>query len=93
MLEHELHDAKLLLHILLDHDDGLVVVRHGIGLDLGGIGAGSGDVLEHLADLGLGVIHVHITHDDQSLVVGTVPLVIVIAQHLVGEVVHYVHRR
>ena len=92
MLEHELDEAELLLHVLLDDDDGLVGVRYRIGFHLGGIRTGCGDVLEHLLDLGLGVVHVNVAHDDQGLVVGAIPLVVVVAQHLIGEVVHDVHR-
>ena len=92
MLEHEPDKAKLLLNVLFNHYDRLLVIGNGIGLNLGGIGTGSGDVLEHFLNLGFGVVHVNVADDDQCLVVGAIPLVVVVTQHLIGEVVHDIHR-
>ena len=92
MLEHETDIAELLLNILVNHNNGLIVVGNGISFNHGSVGAGGGNVLEELLDFGLNVVHVNVAHNDQRLVIGAVPLVIVVAQHLIGEIVHDVHR-
>ena len=92
MLEHETDIAELLLNILVNHNNGLVVVGNGIRFNHGSVGAGGGNVLEEFLDFGLDVVHVNVAYNDQRLVIGAVPLVIVVAQHLIGEIVHDVHR-
>ena len=91
MLEHVGNLAILLLLVLVDDDNGLLVVGHGLIHYLSGVGIQHA-VLKQVLDLGLDVVHVHVTHDDEGLVVGTIPLVVVVAQHLVGEVVHNLHQ-
>ena len=47
---------------------------------------------EGLLDLRLDVVHIDISDDDDRLEIGAVPLVVVAAEGIVGEVHHYVHR-
>ena len=80
----------LLLVALYVHNHRVVVVH-------GEVFAGSG-ILRHgdgrkqLLDFLLHLVHVHVTHHDDGLQVRTVPLVVVVAQVVIGEVVHDVHR-
>ena len=92
MLVHGKNHTGGLLLVLINDKDGLLVVGHGVVFNLSCIGGRGGDVLEHLLDFTFHVIHVHVTHDDQRLVVGTIPLVVIVAQHLIGEVVNDVHQ-
>ena len=92
MLEVQLNNTELLFHILVDGNDRLVVVGDGEWHHLGCIGSGRGNVLEQVLDFGLDIVHVDVTNNDQRLVVGAVPLIVVVAKHLIGEIIHYVHR-
>ena len=92
MLEHDGHLAVLLFLVLVDDDDGGLVVRNGLVNHLCSVGVRSGKALEELLDLGLDVVNIHITDDNQSLIVRTVPLVVVVAQLVVLEVVNNVHQ-
>ena len=73
--------AILHLLVLLDGIDGLGIVGHGLINHLGGVGINLAVFPEVLDDL-LAVVHINITHDDDGLVVGTIPLVVIVAQHL-----------
>ena len=73
--------AILHLLVLLDGIDGLGIVGHGLINHLGGVGINLAVFPEVLDDL-LTVVHINITHDDDGLVVGTIPFVVVVAQHL-----------
>ena len=91
VLEHQLHGAGLLLLVLVNDNDGFLVVGNGLVNHLGGVGVEFA-VLEQFLDLCLDVIDIHVTHDDQGLVVGTIPLVVIVAQFLIGETVHHAHQ-
>ena len=85
-------DAALLqLLVLVEDIDGLVVVGHGHIDD----GRGVLELL-HVApetlDLGLGMIDIDVTDDDDGLVAWVIPLVIVVAELIVLEVVHHRHQ-
>ena len=80
-----------LLGIFLDGDNHLVVVVHGIVNALGGL-LGHGDGREHLLDFLFHLVHVDVTHDDDGLQVRTIPLVVIVTQVLIGEVVNDIHR-
>ena len=92
VLVHELHYAVLLLLVFVDHDDGLVVVGHGLLGHLGSVFGRCGNRAEELLDLVDGVGHVDVAHHDDGLVVGTIPLVVVVAQLLVLEAVDHAHQ-
>ena len=83
------HDGLLL--ILLDIDNHTVVIVHWIVDALGSI-LGHGDGRENLLDLLLHLVYVDITHDDNSLKVRAIPLLVIVAQVLIREVVDDVHR-
>ena len=80
-----------LLGILPDGDNHLVVVIHGI-VDALSRFLGHGDGRENLLDFLLHLVHVDVTHDDDGLQVGAVPLLVIVAQVLIGEMVDDVHR-
>ena len=83
------HDGLLL--ILLDADNHRVVVVHRIVDALGGV-LRHGDGGEELLDFPLHLVHVDVAHDDDGLQVGPIPLIIIVAQVLIGEVVYDIHR-
>ena len=90
-LEHHqgFHAGELL--VCAYEDERLLVVGHGIFLADSSIGSRSGDVGKHLLQLLLDGFGVNIAHDDECLQVRTVPLAVVAAKGLVGEVLHYFH--
>ena len=71
-------DAILLLLVLVGHVDRLLVVGHGLGRHLGGIGIHLHTVPQ-LLDFCLDVVYVHVAYYDDGLVVGTIPFVIVVS--------------
>ena len=71
--------------------DGLVVVFHLHIVALGRID-GLGDGAEDVLDLGFDFVHVDVADHHDALVVRAVPFLIVVAQHLVREVVHDLHQ-
>ena len=91
MLEHHLNLAVLLLLVLVYNDDGSLVVGNGLVNNLCSIWI-QGHAFEQVLDLGLDVVNIHITNDYQGLVVGTIPLVVVVAQLVVLEVVNHFHQ-
>ena len=70
--------------------DGLVVVLYG-DVDALSSSHGGGDIGEEALDGGLDLVYIDVPDDDQRLLVGAVPLLVVVAQHLVGEVTDDVH--
>ena len=91
MLVVVLYLVVLLLLVLLHRDNHLPVVGHGEVCPLGSVGRHL-DGREDFLYLGFHLVHVNVAHDDDALLVGAVPLLIVVAQCLVGEVVHDLHR-
>ncbi len=92
VLEVELHHGRAQLLVLTHEINHVVVVGHGVVLALGGILLRLGDVGEGLLDLLLHLVDIYIAHYDNSLQVGAIPLHVVVAQSLMGEVHHDVHR-
>ena len=91
MLEHQ-HDVVVLhLLVLVDDIDGLVVVGNGNVLYQSTV-LGQYDAAEQFLDLGLHLIYIHVTHDDESLIVGTVPFLVVRLQEGTLEVVDNLHQ-
>ncbi len=86
--EHE--DGVLLLLVLLGYVDGLLIVGYRLVDYLGCIGRHH-DVAEHLLDQVLRIVHIDVTHDDDTLVVGTIPFLIIGDEFLGLEVVHDLH--
>ena len=73
-----------------DTDDGLVVVLYGDVDTLSSV-HWRGDICEDLLELRLYIVDVYVTDDDDRLEVGAVPLLVVVTQHLIGEVADDVH--
>ena len=70
--------------------DGAFGVLYGEVDALGGI-LGHFYVGEHFLDFVLNTVHVDVAHHDYTLKVGTIPFFIVVAECLMGEVVHHFH--
>ena len=90
-LDHHIHNAILHFLVLVYHIDRLGIVGHGLGNDGSGI-LGHLDGREERLDLLLHFVDVEVADDDDGLVVGTVPLLIVVAQHFRLEVVDNLHQ-
>ena len=90
MLEHHLNHVAVLFLVLVYHCDWFRVVGHGLLCHLTGFGAGL-DAAEELLDECFGVGHIHVAHHDDALVLGVVPLLIVVAQLLILEIVYHAH--
>ena len=90
LLEH--HDVGvLLLLVFLADIDRLGIVGNGLGNHLSGIGLQL-DTAKETLDISLCLLHIHITHHDDSLIVGTIPFTIISAQSLGLEVIHNLHQ-
>ena len=92
MLKHDLHHIVLLFLILVDHDNGFGVVGHLFVDHLCCIGGSSGDGAKHFLDFLHGVVHINVAHHNHGLVVGTIPLLIVVAEFFVFEIVDHTHQ-
>ena len=90
MLVHQLKHVVLLLLIYLLRENHLFVVINLVVFALGWF-LGLLDCLEDLLYLLLHRINVNVTYDDDSLKVGAIPLLVVVAQSLVWEVVDDLH--
>ena len=80
-----------LLLVLLDGYEGLLVVGHREIFANRSVGSCRLDISKHLLDLLLHLIHIHITHDDDTLQVGSIPTTVIGANGLVREVHHHLH--
>ena len=83
------HDG--LFAILLDIDNHLLIVVHRIVFALGSI-LRHRDGREEFLDFLLHLIHIDVAHHNDGLQVRAIPLVIVVAQVLVGKVIDDIHR-
>ena len=86
-------DADRILRSFLidgDTDDRLLVVLDLYIYSLSRI-YWSGDVSEDLLELSLRTIDIDVPYDDDPLEVGAVPLLVVVAEHLIGEATDDVH--
>ncbi len=90
VLEHHFHDVILLLLVLLDGDERLGRVGHRLNEHRGRIGRHL-DWREHLLNLLLSVVYIDVTDNDDCLIVGAIPLLVIIAENLMGEVVYHLH--
>ena len=80
-----------LLGVFPDGDNHLVVVTHGIIDTLSGF-LGHGDGRVDFLDFLFHLVHVDVTHHNDGLQVGAIPLLVIVAQVLIGEMVNDVHR-
>ena len=80
-----------LLLILLDVDNHLVVIGYWIVDTLGSL-LWHWDRREDFLDYLLHLINVEIANNDDGLQIGAIPLLIVVAQVIIREVVYNVHR-
>ena len=91
MFHQHLHDVIALLLILVDHVDGLIIIGHRVCCHQGAI-LRQHDGREQLFYLLLYLVHIDITHHDDSLVVRTVPLLVISLQEGTLEVVDNLHQ-
>ena len=90
MLIHEVDHSAVLLLVLLNVDDWFLVVRNREVFACSGV-CWHLDVGEHLLYLVLNLVNIDVAHDNESLEVWTIPLVVVVAEVVVLEVHDYVH--
>ena len=79
------------LLVLIYEIDRLVVVRHRIFLHLCGIRIKRNRTEEFLDNL-LRMVNVHVAYYDDSLIVWTIPFLVVLAQCVVFEVIYHAHK-
>ena len=91
MLHAETHLAVRHLLVLSEHVDGFFGVRHLLLNHLCCVGR-YGGVRPELLDFVLCMVHIHITYNDDALVVRAIPLLVVVAEVLVREVVNNAHQ-
>ena len=91
MLEEHLGNGLGLLLVLVDAVDGFVVVGDGVEL-IGSLGLGVLDIGEILLDLAFHVVNINVAHHYDALEAGMVPLVVVVAEEVVREVVDDAHQ-
>ena len=83
--------AHLHLLVLLENIDSLLVIGNGLSYYLRSVGVYL-DATKHFLHLGLHVVYVYVAHDDDGLVVRTIPLLIVGTQGLRTEAVDNRHQ-
>ena len=71
--------------------DGSLVVGHGIIFALLGFWL-CGDIIEDFLDFVLDIVDVDVAYNNDTLQIGAIPCLIVVAQSLIGEVVDNLHR-
>ena len=91
MLEVYIDACRGSLFVATYYVDGLDIVGNSV-IDAFGRILGHLDGREELFDAGFHLVYVDVTDNDDSLIVGAIPFVVVVAQVLVGEVHHYFHR-
>ena len=91
MLHHQVDRRRRIFLVLVDDDDRLSVVGHGLVNQLGLVGRVL-DVAEELLDLSLRAVDVYVTDDDESLMIGVIPFMIVVDQLFALEVVDDRHQ-
>ena len=91
VLLHQGHDGHGLFGVLVGNNYWLCIVVHTVVDTLGRI-LGHGNGREHFLYLSLYIICINITYHDDCLQVGTIPLVVIVAQSLIGEIVHHRHQ-
>ena len=91
MLEVERDACTVEFLILVNDIDGLIVVGHGVEFVRRSV-FGHLNLAKYVLYLSFKFIHIHVTHDDDTLKVGAVPLVVVIAKFLVFKVFNNLHR-
>ena len=90
VLEHQLYDIHALLLVLVYHYDGAGIVRHRHRLHLGRVFRHH-DSAEQLLNLPFHLVKVNVANHDYSLIVGTIPFLVVVLQHFRFERVDYLH--
>ena len=89
--EHYLHYSTVLLLILADSKDRLLVVADGIILAFFRIFRHL-DVREYLLYLSLNAVNIYITDHDYTLLIGTIPCLIIITKRLIWEIINHLQR-
>ena len=91
VLHAEAYLAVRHLLVLSEDVDGFLGVRHLLVYDLCRVGR-NGRLRPELLDFAFDMVYIHIADDDDALIVGTVPLLIVVAEVLIREIVDNAHQ-
>ena len=91
MLHTETNLAVWHLLILTKHVDSILSVWHSLFYYLCSIGRNS-RISPKLLNLILSVIHIDITNNDDALIIWTIPLLIIIAEILIRELINNAHQ-
>ena len=91
VLHEDVYHVVGLFLVLVDDDDGLGIVGHGLGGDQCAL-LGQHDGREEFLDLLLHAVDVDVAHHDDALVVGAVPLLVVLLQEGALKVVDNLHQ-
>ena len=91
MLHHQVDRRRRIFLVLVDDDDRLSVVGHGLVNQLGLVGRVL-DVAEEFLDLSLRAVDIYVADDDESLMIGVIPFMIVVDQLFALEVVDDRHQ-
>ena len=91
VLHHDVNQVDLLLLVFVDDEDGLCIVGNGLcGYQRTVLGQHDGR--EERLDFLLYLVHIHITHDDDALIVGTIPFLVIGLEERALEVVDDFHQ-
>ena len=91
VLHHDVNQVDLLLLVFVDDEDGLCIVGNGLcGYQRAVLGQHDGR--EERLDFLLYLVHIHITHDDDALIVGTIPFLVIGLEERALEVVDDFHQ-
>ena len=91
MLHTETNLAVRHLLVLTKHVDSILSVWHSLFYYLCSIGRNS-RISPKLLNLILSVIHIDITNNDDALIIWTIPLLIIITEVLIRELVNNAHQ-
>ena len=91
VLHHQVNRGRRIFLVLVDDDDRLGVVGHGLVNKFGFVGRVF-DVAEEFLDLSFSVVDIYVADDDESLMVGVIPFMIVVDKLFSLEIVDDRHQ-
>ena len=91
MLHQNLYDVVLLFLVLVDNEDRLCIIWNRIGCNQCTV-LWQYNATEHLLDLLFYLVNVYVTNYDDTLIVRTIPLLVVSLQEWTLEVIDNLHK-
>ena len=91
MLHAQRYTGSLFLFIFINNNNGLSIIGYKLIYN-GSFVHWVLDITEKLFDLRLNLVHIDIAYDNQSLMIGVIPLVIIVDKFLAFEVVYHTHQ-